>query len=92
MYLWPGLPAKVGLGIGQAKALPAVTAIPFGAAAVKPRLAASASKAGTGGISGRVTSGGQPLKGICAAANRVGGGQGEGAVTSKTGFYHITVL
>ncbi len=92
-YLWPGLPATVALASSQVKALPAVTAIPSGEAPVKAiRPGASASKAGTGGISGRVTGGGQPLKGICAAANRVGGGQGEGAVTSKTGRYHITGL
>ena len=92
-YVWPQLPATVALGTGQTKALPEVTAIPSARAAAKAmRPGTSASKTGTGGISGRVTGGGQPLKGICVAANRVGGGQGEGAVTSKTGRYHITGL
>jgi len=92
-YLWPRLPVKVALGTGQVKALPAVTAIPGGGAAVATmRSSASASQSGTGGISGRVSGGGHPLRGICAVAEPVQGGFGRGAVTSKTGRYHITGL
>jgi len=92
-YLWPRLPAKVALGTGQVKALPAVTAIPVGDAAVETmRSSASASQSGTGGISGRVSGGGHPLKGICTVAEPVHSGFGRGAVTSNTGGYHITGL
>jgi hypothetical protein len=91
-YLWPGLPAKVALGIGQRKALPAVRAIPADSPAMAIRSGATASKASTGGISGLVTGGGRPLKGLCAVAYPLRTGFGGGAVTSKAGRYHITGL
>ncbi len=91
-YVWPLLPASVALGTGQRKALPAATAIPANGAAAVARSTASASQSGTGGISGRVTGRSHPLKGICATAERVGGGQGEGALTSQAGKYHIRGL
>src|SRR5712692_5194190 len=89
--LWPGLPARVALGSGQVKSLPAVTLLPAGGLAAVVRSASpSASRAGTGGISGRVTGNGKPLQGICVAAWRAGGGSGRGAATSRTGRYRIT--
>jgi hypothetical protein len=66
-YIWPRLRAKVAIGLGQVKALPAVTAYPADAAPAV-RSSASPSQAGTGGISGRVTGRGHPLKEICAVA------------------------
>ncbi|MGN6792717.1 MAG: carboxypeptidase-like regulatory domain-containing protein, partial [Streptosporangiaceae bacterium] len=70
-YVWPQLPTAVALRTGQRRVLPAVTAIPANGAAAVARWTASASQSGTGGISGRVTGRGHPLKGICATAERV---------------------
>ena len=52
----------------------------------------AAGSASTGGISGLVTGGGHPLRGICALAYRVGGGSGRSAETSPAGRYRITGL
>jgi Carboxypeptidase regulatory-like domain len=80
-FLWPQVPAGVVVAAGQVHALPAVTAVSENSDAAAVARSSAAEQAGTGAISGRVTGHGRPLKGICAAAERVGGGQGFGAVT-----------
>ena len=96
--IWPGLPAQVLVRAGQAQTMPPATLLPasqFASYPAGPPPAAQVSKtgrAGTGGISGTVTGGGRPLTGICASADRVGGGSGRYAATSKTGRYHIAGL
>jgi Carboxypeptidase regulatory-like domain len=87
---WPGLPARVTVGSAQVRTLPPVSVLPASAGMIQAGSAGN--QAGTGSISGRVTGGGHPLQGICAEADRVGGGSGRGAVTSKTGKYRITGL
>src|SRR5262249_25729654 len=87
---WPGLPARVTLGSAQVKTMPPVSVTPATARMIQASPAAN--QAGTGSISGRVTGGGHPLQGICAEADRVGGGSVRSAVTSKTGKYRITGL
>jgi hypothetical protein len=48
--------------------------------------------AGTGGIAGKVTGKGRPLKGICVAAFPRGRGHGERVRTTKSGTYRIGSL
>lgn len=92
-FLWPGLQAQVELGSGQVRTLPPVTVLPA-ASRMAParRVGSTASRAGTGSISGVVIGGGHPLTGVCAVAEHFGGGLGRSAVTSKTGRYRITGL
>src|SRR5579859_2870391 len=89
--LWAGLPARVVLGSGQRRVLPPVTMETAGdfAASAQP---STAGRAGTGGISGRLTGQGRPLQGICVSAQPVRGGIGGGALTSSSGRYRITGL
>ncbi len=92
-FLWPSLPTQVAVGSGQVRTLPPVTALPQASQAARElRVGSSANRAGTGSISGVVTGRGHPLKGICAEADRVGGGSGRFAATLKTGRYRITGL
>lgn len=89
--IWPGLQARVTVGSGQAATMPPVSVVPASARMIQAGSAAHPT--GTGGIiSGRVTGRGHPLQGICAEADRIGGGNGGGAVTLKTGKYRITGL
>ncbi len=95
--LWPGLPAVIVVQPGQVRTLTPITVLPASpmAGARGGRRTAgnpAAGSASTGGISGLVTGGGHPLRGICALAYRVGGGSGRSAETSATGRYRITGL
>jgi protocatechuate 3,4-dioxygenase beta subunit len=90
--LWPGLPATVALRAGEVATLPSAMIAQHG----RFRLTLGSTSAGagskTGSISGRVMSGGRPLKGICAEAWPVKGGLVGRATTSKDGRYRIGQL
>ena len=89
-YLWPQLPATVTLGSGQAKNLPAVTAMPAGGiAAMARRSGASASQAGKGAISGRVSGAGHRLSRMCVLVTPAGNGVGYLGVTNRFGRYRV---
>ncbi|MDR2984926.1 MAG: carboxypeptidase-like regulatory domain-containing protein, partial [Nocardiopsaceae bacterium] len=85
---------------GRVTLLPSSAAL-SGATASRPgpailpgptRSGTSTSAPGTGGIAGKVTGKGKPLKGICVAAFPRGRGRGERVRTTKSGTYRVGSL
>lgn len=90
--LWPRQSSVVFVRAGQIATLMPATA--EGASLFRPaaRRVGATARASTGSISGLVTGGGRPLRGICAQADPVNGGEVGFATTSRTGRYRITRL
>src|SRR5215472_7993623 len=85
--LWPGTPGVVAVRAGQVATVAPARIVQRGRLGLALASAGTGSK--TGSISGVVTGGGRPLRGICADVIPVNGGLIGQARTSRTGRYRI---